>query len=109
MESRNVERGDAAIGHPGDMEFSTFYFVVRKDRLQEVRQERQRHDLRRARRATRKSASTTSAITAGFRPALWACAAFAVLAAVSAAGITSRNAMHPETADLPIAAQGVGR
>jgi EmrB/QacA subfamily drug resistance transporter len=48
-----------------------------------------------------------ASVTAGFRPALWACAVFAVLAAVSAVGITSRKpatAAHPETAELPIAA-----
>jgi MFS family permease len=48
-----------------------------------------------------------ASVTAGFRPALWACAVFAVLAAVSAVGLTSRKpatASHPETAELPIAA-----
>ena len=50
---------------------------------------------------------TPASVTAGFEPALWACAAFAVLAAVSAVGITSRRpaaVTRPETADLPIAA-----
>jgi EmrB/QacA subfamily drug resistance transporter len=46
-------------------------------------------------------------VTAGFKPALWACVALAVLAAVSAFGISSRHtaAIAPvETADLPVAA-----
>jgi MFS family permease len=48
---------------------------------------------------------TPASVTDGFRPALWTCAAFAALAAVSAVGITSRrpaaaSAIHPETADL---------
>jgi EmrB/QacA subfamily drug resistance transporter len=50
---------------------------------------------------------TPASVTAGFKPALWACAAFAVLAAISAVGITSRRpagVTRPETADLPIAA-----
>jgi EmrB/QacA subfamily drug resistance transporter len=50
---------------------------------------------------------TPASVTAGFEPALWACAAFAVLAAVSAVGITSRRpaaVTRPQTADLPIAA-----
>jgi EmrB/QacA subfamily drug resistance transporter len=50
---------------------------------------------------------TPASVTAGFKPALWACAAFAVLAAVSAVGITSRTpaaATRRETAELPIAA-----
>jgi EmrB/QacA subfamily drug resistance transporter len=48
-----------------------------------------------------------ASVTAGFRPALWACAALAVLAAVSAAAISSGKAApatHPEPAELPIAA-----
>jgi EmrB/QacA subfamily drug resistance transporter len=50
---------------------------------------------------------TPASVTAGFKPALWACAAFAALAAISAAGITSRKpitATHLETAELPVAA-----
>jgi EmrB/QacA subfamily drug resistance transporter len=50
---------------------------------------------------------TPTSVTAGFRPALWTCAALAVLAAISAAGIRTRKstaAAHPEAADLPIAA-----
>jgi EmrB/QacA subfamily drug resistance transporter len=50
---------------------------------------------------------TPASVTAGFKPALWACAAFAVLAAISAVGITSRQpaaVTRPEPADLPIAA-----
>ncbi len=46
-------------------------------------------------------------VTAGFRPALWACAAFAVLAALTALGISPRRttALAPvKVADLPIAA-----
>jgi EmrB/QacA subfamily drug resistance transporter len=46
-------------------------------------------------------------VTAGFRPALWACAAFAVLAALSAlcVGPQGRRVTGPvEQADLPIAA-----
>ena len=46
-------------------------------------------------------------VTAGFKPALWACAALAVLAAVSALGITSSRRETPaqaEPADLPIPA-----
>jgi len=48
-----------------------------------------------------------ASITAGFRPALWACAAFAVLAAVTAFSISPRRtgALAPvKVADLPIAA-----
>jgi MFS family permease len=47
-------------------------------------------------------------VTAGFRPAVWACAAFAVLAALTAVGISPRRtaALAPlEAADLPVAAQ----
>ena len=50
---------------------------------------------------------TPASVTAGFKPALWACAAFAVLAAVSAVGMTSRTpatVTHPEGAELSIAA-----
>ena len=48
-----------------------------------------------------------TAVTAGFRPALWACATFALLAALSGIAITrSRRqpAARPEPAELPIAA-----
>ena len=44
---------------------------------------------------------------AGFKPALWACAALAVLAAVSALGITPsrrQTSTQAEPAELPIAA-----
>jgi predicted lysophospholipase L1 biosynthesis ABC-type transport system permease subunit len=44
---------------------------------------------------------TPASVTAGFRPALWACAALAVLAAISAVAITPRRAAlatHPELA-----------
>jgi EmrB/QacA subfamily drug resistance transporter len=49
---------------------------------------------------------TPVSVTAGFRPAVWTCAALALLAAVSAAGITSRSSTtaNLEPADLPIAA-----
>jgi EmrB/QacA subfamily drug resistance transporter len=50
---------------------------------------------------------TPASVTAGFKPALWTCAGLAVLAAISAAGITSRKpatATHPETAELTAAA-----
>ena len=50
---------------------------------------------------------TPAGVTAGFGPALWACAAFAVLAAVTALGISPRRAaaVAPvEAADLPIIA-----
>jgi EmrB/QacA subfamily drug resistance transporter len=50
---------------------------------------------------------TPATVTAGLQPALWTCAALALLAAVSAAGSNSRRstiATHPETADLPVAA-----
>jgi EmrB/QacA subfamily drug resistance transporter len=48
-----------------------------------------------------------ASVTAGFKPALWTCAALAVLAAISATGITTRKsttAANSEAADLPIAA-----
>ena len=48
-----------------------------------------------------------ASVTAGFRSALWACAAFAVLAALTAFGISRRRtaAVAPvKVADLPIAA-----
>jgi EmrB/QacA subfamily drug resistance transporter len=48
---------------------------------------------------------TPAAVTAGFRPALWACACFAVLAALSGIAITSpRRGTRAGAADLPIAA-----
>jgi EmrB/QacA subfamily drug resistance transporter len=51
---------------------------------------------------------TPASVTAGFRPALWACAALAVLAAVSAVGMSSRKpaatGRNPETAELPVVA-----
>jgi EmrB/QacA subfamily drug resistance transporter len=37
---------------------------------------------------------TPAAVTAGFKPALWACAAFAVLAALTSTAITSRTARN---------------
>jgi MFS family permease len=46
-------------------------------------------------------------VTAGFRPALWACAAFAVLGTLTAFGIAPRrkpNVVLVETADRPLAA-----
>jgi EmrB/QacA subfamily drug resistance transporter len=48
-----------------------------------------------------------ASVTAGFRPALWACAAFAVLAALTAFGISPRRTAalaRAKAADLPIAA-----
>jgi EmrB/QacA subfamily drug resistance transporter len=50
---------------------------------------------------------TPASVTAGFRPALWACAAFAVLAAVAALGISSRRhepATQLDKAEIPVAA-----
>ena len=50
---------------------------------------------------------TPATVTAGFEPALWTCAALAVLATASALGITSSRRDTPtqaELADLPIAA-----
>jgi MFS family permease len=50
---------------------------------------------------------TPATVTAGFEPALWTCAALAVLATVSALGITSSRREAPtraELADLPVAA-----
>ena len=47
-----------------------------------------------------------AAVTAGFRPALWTCACFAVLAALSGVAITSPRreaSTQPAPADLPIA------
>jgi EmrB/QacA subfamily drug resistance transporter len=46
-------------------------------------------------------------VTAGFKPALWACSALAVLAAISALGITPsrhQRSTQAEPAELPIAA-----
>jgi hypothetical protein len=40
-----------------------------------------------------------AAVTAGFRPALWSCVIFAVLAALTAIGITTRPAGAPTDAD----------
>ncbi len=48
-----------------------------------------------------------AAVTAGFRPALWMCACFAVLAVLSAAAITSprrKGSAQAEQAGLPLAA-----
>ena len=48
-----------------------------------------------------------AAVTAGFRPAMWACACFTVLAALSAITMTSSRrhaAAHAQPADLPVAA-----
>ncbi len=48
-----------------------------------------------------------ASVTAGFGPALWACAAFAALAALTALGISPRHTAavaRVETSDLPIAA-----
>jgi EmrB/QacA subfamily drug resistance transporter len=50
---------------------------------------------------------TPASVTAGFKPALWACAAFAVLAALSASAMSSprrETLTHAEPAELPIAA-----
>jgi EmrB/QacA subfamily drug resistance transporter len=50
---------------------------------------------------------TPATVSAGFQPALWACAALAVLSAISAAGITSRRrsgTSSVERAELPVAA-----
>jgi EmrB/QacA subfamily drug resistance transporter len=48
-----------------------------------------------------------AAVTAGFRPALWACVCFAVVAALSGIAISAsrrETSTHAELADLPIAA-----
>jgi hypothetical protein len=48
-----------------------------------------------------------ASVTAGFRPALWACVCFAVLAALSGIAISSSRrakAAHAVPADVPIAA-----
>jgi hypothetical protein len=47
-----------------------------------------------------------ASVTAGFRPALWACAAFAILAAPTAVDISPRRtaAVTPVEAPLPVAA-----
>jgi EmrB/QacA subfamily drug resistance transporter len=53
------------------------------------------------------SLGSPQTVTAGFKPALWACAAFAFLAAVSALGIgshRSQHSTHAEPARLPIPA-----
>jgi EmrB/QacA subfamily drug resistance transporter len=50
---------------------------------------------------------TPATVTAGFKPALWGCVAFALLAAVSAVGISSRRTAAVasiEASDLPAAA-----
>jgi EmrB/QacA subfamily drug resistance transporter len=50
---------------------------------------------------------TPAAVTAGFRPALWACVAFAVLAAVSGLAMSASRrdrTVEAEPVDLPIAA-----
>jgi EmrB/QacA subfamily drug resistance transporter len=50
---------------------------------------------------------TPATVTAGFRPALWACATFAVLAAVAALGISSprhKPATQLDKADISVAA-----
>ena len=50
---------------------------------------------------------TPASVTAGFRPALWVCACFAVLAALTAFGISPRRtaALAPvKAADLPVVA-----
>jgi EmrB/QacA subfamily drug resistance transporter len=57
--------------------------------------------------ATYGGLGSPDAVTAGFKPAMWACAALAALAAVSALGITSSRREAPteaEAAELPIAA-----
>jgi EmrB/QacA subfamily drug resistance transporter len=51
--------------------------------------------------------SSPAAVTAGFRPALWACVGFAVLAALSAVAITPsrrERSAHAEPAGVPVAA-----
>jgi EmrB/QacA subfamily drug resistance transporter len=56
--------------------------------------------------AARGHLGSPTAVTAGFRPAMWACACFAVLAALSAIAMTpSRRhaATHAKPADLPVA------
>ena len=48
-----------------------------------------------------------AAVTAGFRPALWACVGFAALAALSGIALTATRgdtAAREEPAELPIAA-----
>ncbi len=46
------------------------------------------------------------AVTAGFKPALWACAVFAALAALAATAMSARStpAAEIEPASLPVAA-----
>jgi membrane protease YdiL (CAAX protease family) len=49
-----------------------------------------------------------AAVTAGFRPALWACVCFAVLAALSGVAVTSHRreaaSGQAEAAEMPMAA-----
>ena len=45
-----------------------------------------------------------ASVTAGFTPALWACAAFAVLAALSAFGISPRRTEAATPVEVPVAA-----
>jgi membrane protease YdiL (CAAX protease family) len=50
---------------------------------------------------------TPASVTAGFRPALWVCAGFAILAALSAIAITSahrQTSTEAEPAELALAA-----
>jgi len=57
--------------------------------------------------ATYGGLGSPAAVTAGFKPALWVCAALAALAAVSAFGITSSRLETPAQAkpvELPIPA-----
>jgi EmrB/QacA subfamily drug resistance transporter len=57
------------------------------------------------------SLASPAAVTAGFRPALWACVIFAALAAATAAGITARTpgtAAETRSAD-PASLPGTGR
>ena len=51
--------------------------------------------------------SNPSAVTAGFRPALWSCVVFATLAALSSVAITartSRSSADTDAADTLVAA-----
>jgi EmrB/QacA subfamily drug resistance transporter len=56
--------------------------------------------------ATYGGLSSPATVTAGFKPALWACSVFALLGTVSALAMAGRRkpAVEPETAGLPIAA-----
>jgi len=57
--------------------------------------------------AVRGHLGSPTAVTAGFRPALWTCACFAILAALSGGAITSsrrKASTKAEPADLPIPA-----